>query len=147
VKRALLVAVAALLGAAWYVPRISADRYRDRVHAGLEKALGRQVEIGEVRFRLLPTPALTIANVTIGEDPKIGAEPIAYVTTLLAVPRITSLFRGPLEFASVDLQDASLNLTRVDRAERDVAWNFVTKDHSAVIEAMHSATLDLQATE
>ncbi len=100
------------------MPRISADRYRDRVHAALEKALGRQVEIGEVRFRLLPTPGLTIANVTIGEDPKIGAEPVAYVTTLLAVPRITSLFGGPLEFASVDLEDASLNLTRVDRARK-----------------------------
>ena len=35
-----------------------------------EKALGRKVEIGEVRFRLLPTPGLTISNVTIGEDPQ-----------------------------------------------------------------------------
>ena len=65
-----------------------------------------------------------ISNVTIGEDPTIGAEPVAYVTTLLAVPRITSLFGGPLEFASVDLEDASLNLTRVDHAEGGVSWNF-----------------------
>jgi hypothetical protein len=126
VKRILLVAVAAVLSAAMYVPRISADRYRDRVHAALEKALGRQVEIGELRFRLLPTPGLTIANVTIGEDPKIGAEPVAYVATLQAVPRITSLFGGPLEFASVNLQDASLNLTRVDLAQSDVSWNFAS---------------------
>ena len=124
-KRILALAIVLLLGAAWYVPtRISADRYRDRIHAALEKALGRQVEIGQVRLRLLPTPGLTIADVTIGEDPKIGAEPVAYVTTLLAVPRIGSLFGGPLEFASVDLQKASLNLTRVDRADSDVSWNF-----------------------
>lgn len=124
-KRLLALAIVLLLGAAWYVPtRISADRYRDRIHAALEKALGRQVEIGQVRLRLLPTPGLTIADVTIGEDPKIGAEPVAYVTTLLAVPRIGSLFGGPLEFASVDLQKASLNLTRVDRADSDVSWNF-----------------------
>src|SRR5579863_6139216 len=116
-KRLLLFAVVALLLAAVYVPRISADRYRDRVHAALEKALGRRVEIGEVRFRLIPAPGLTISNVTIGEDPDIGAEPAAYVTTLRAVPRIAALFGGPLEFASVDLEDASLNLTRVDHAE------------------------------
>src|ERR1700689_1008842 len=102
-KRILLIAVAALLAAGWYVPRISADHYRDRVHAALERALGRKVDIGLVRFRLLPTPGLTIENVSIGEDPNIGAEPVAYVDTLLAVPRVGSLFGGPLEFASVDL--------------------------------------------
>jgi len=139
-RRILIFAVVALLGAAWYVPRISADRYRDRIHAALEKALGRQVEIGQVRFQLLPTPGLTIANVTIGEDPKIGAEPVAYVTTLLAVPRIASLFRGPLQFSSVDLEDASLNLTRVDRAESDVSWNFASlmrKETLAAFPSVH----------
>lgn len=124
--RIFLVAIAALLLAAFYVPRISADRYRDRVHAALEKALGRKVEIGEVRFRLLPTPGLTITNVRIGEDPSIGAEPAAYVNTLSAVPRLTSLLGGPLEFASVDLGDASLNLTRVDRNRNGVSWNFAS---------------------
>ena len=139
-KRILFFAVMALLGAAIYVPRISADRYRDKVHAALEKALGRRVEIGELRFSLLPTPGLIIANVTIGEDPKIGAEPVAYVTTLKAVPRITSLFGGPLEFASVDLEDASLNLTRVDRAESDVSWNFASlmrKETLAAFPSVH----------
>jgi len=138
VKRILLFAVAALLAAGWYVPRISADHYRDRVHAALEKALGRQVEIGLLRFRLLPTPGLTIENVTIGEDPNIGAEPVAYVETLLAVPRITSLFGGPLEFASVDLGDASVNLTRVDRAQAGVSWNFTSLLKPEVLAAFPS---------
>jgi hypothetical protein len=117
-------AAALLLLAAVYVPKISGDRYGERVHAALRKALGREVEIGEVRFRVFPTPGLMISNVTIDEDPSIGVEPVAYVTMLRAVPRITSLFGGPLEFASVDLQDASLNLTRVDHAEGGVSWNF-----------------------
>ncbi|HVV46075.1 MAG TPA: hypothetical protein VHC72_12760 [Bryobacteraceae bacterium] len=124
--RAVMLGAAAILGAAIYVPRISADAYRDRIHAALEKALGRKVEIGEVRFRLLPTPGLTIKNVMIGDDPSIGAEPAAYVTTLHAVPRISSLLGWPLEFASVDLEDASLNLTRVDHARNGVQWNFTS---------------------
>src|SRR5580704_15406344 len=93
-----LAALLALLFAAFYVPRISADNYRERAKTALEKALGRKVEIGKVRFRLLPSPALTISDVIIGEDPGIGAEPAAYVTTLQAVPRFTALFGGPLEF-------------------------------------------------
>jgi hypothetical protein len=138
VKRILLFAAAALLAAGWYVPRISADHYRDRVHAALEKALGRKVDIGLLRFRLLPTPGLTIENVTIGEDPTIGAEPAAYVNTLLAVPRITSLFGGPLEFASVDLGDASVNLTRVDRVQAGVSWNFTSLLKPEVLAAFPS---------
>jgi hypothetical protein len=139
VKRLVALAIVLLVGAAWYLPtKISADRYRDRIHAALEKALGRQVEIGEVRMRLLPTPGLTIANVIIGEDPNIGAEPVAYVTTLRAVPRIGSLFRGPLEFASVDLEDASLNLTRVDQAQSGVSWNFESLMKSETLAAFPS---------
>ncbi|MDP9054467.1 MAG: hypothetical protein M3N93_09235, partial [Acidobacteriota bacterium] len=118
--------MAVILCAAWFVPRISASGYRDRVQAGLERALGRPVEIGDVRFQVLPSPGLTVTNVYIGEDPKIGAEPVAYVNTLLAVPRIMSLLGGALEFSSVNLEDASLNLTRVDNPVAGVAWNFAS---------------------
>jgi hypothetical protein len=122
--RITLLLFAAILLAVWFVPKISADRYRRPIQAALENALGRKVEIGEVRFRLLPEPGFTIANVTIGEDPHIGPEPVAYVTTLRAVPRIAALFGGALEFASVTLEDTSLNLTRVDDAAAGFRWNF-----------------------
>jgi hypothetical protein len=124
--RITLLAVAAFLFAAWYVPKIGAGQYRDRAQAALEKALGRQVEIGNIKFQLLPEPGFTIDDVRIGEDPKIGAETFAYVTQLRAVPRITSLFGGTLEFASVDLLDAHINLTRIDQPGDGVAWNFAS---------------------
>jgi hypothetical protein len=124
--RSILLAIFLVLFAAWYVPRIGAGQYRDRAQSALETALGRKVEIGEIRFRLLPAPGFTISDVRIGEDPKIGDETFAYVTTLRAVPRITSLFGGKLEFASVDLLDTSLNLTRVDKPQSGVNWNFAS---------------------
>jgi len=71
VKRYVFPGILVLLLAAFFVPRISADGYRERTRAALEKALGRKVEIGEVRFRLLPTPGMAISNVTIGEDPAL----------------------------------------------------------------------------
>ena len=102
IKR-ILMALVGLLALAAGVTQISGDRYRGPVQVALESGLHRKVEIGTVGFRLLPTPALTVSNVTIGEDPAIGREPVAYVTTLRAVPKLLSLLFGPLAFSSVTL--------------------------------------------
>jgi hypothetical protein len=122
----LLAAVALLFLAAWYVPQISAERYREPIRAGLENALGRKVEISEVSFRLLPVPGFTVTNVIVGEDPAVGLEPMAIVSVLRGRPRLSALFGGPLEFASVDLEDTSVNLTRVDKANEATRWNFTS---------------------
>ena len=123
-RRRILGAVAAVLLLSLVAPFIPADHYLEPTRTALERALGRKVEISSLRFRLLPQPGFTVSNVTIGEDPAIGPEPVAYVNTLRAIPRITALLAGRLEFASVDLEEASLNLTRVDRPDAGVQWNF-----------------------
>jgi hypothetical protein len=123
-KRWFGVAAVVLGLAAWYVPQISAARFREPIRKALESALGRKVNVGAVEFRVVPLPGFTVHEVVIGEDPAIGPEPVAYVTTLRARPRLSVLFGGALEFASVDLEDTSLNLTRVDRGENEVRWNF-----------------------
>ena len=116
-KRAMAVSCcrcACLCSAAVYVPQNQRRRLsRPGSRARSKKRWAARLKSARSGSAFLPTPGLTISDVTIGEDPKIGAEPVAYVKTLLAVPRITALFGGPLEFASVDLEDASLNLTRV----------------------------------
>jgi AsmA protein len=121
-----LYCVAAILIAAWYVPELNAERYREPIHSGLEAALDRRVKIGDVRFRLLPLPGFTISDVEIGEDPAIGAEPVAYVHTLRGRPTLSALFGGPLEFASVDLEETSVNLTRAEGSgdNASIRWNF-----------------------
>ena len=120
--RIVVVNILVILFAAWFVPKISADRYREPILRGLESALGRKVEIGRVMFRLLLFPGFTVEDVRIGEDPAIGIEPVAYVSTLRAVPRLTALFGGPLAFSSVDLEDTSVNLTRTE-SQQAVRWN------------------------
>lgn len=136
-KRWIFLAVVLLLAAALYVPRIGAGAYRERAHQALERTLHRKVKIGDVRFRLLPTPGITISDVEIGEDPNIGAEPVAYVTTLIAVPRLTALLGGPLEFASVNLEEAHINLTRVDSGS-GVRWNFASLMEPRLLNAFPS---------
>ncbi len=126
-----LYAIAGLLWAAWYVPRISADKYREPIHRALESALGRKVEVGQVQFQLLPVPGFTVENVKISEDPSVGPEPVAYISVMRGRPKLSALFGGPLEFASIDLEDTSVNLTRVDSVAGAAAgdagavkWNF-----------------------
>ncbi len=134
-----------LLGAAWYVPKISADRYREPIRLGLQNALGRKVEISEVQFQLLPVPGFTVTNVIVGEDPAIGPEPMAVISTLRGRPRLSALFGGPLEFASVDLEDTSVNLTRVNAtAQADAGtmrWNFSSLMRPKLLAAFPSVHL------
>lgn len=104
-------------------PFLGANRYRDRIRAGLQAALGRPVELGDVHFNLFTGPGFTVSKVMIHEDPTYGAEPIAYVESLSARPRLWPLMFGRLQFQSLRLDDAIVNLTRVD-AGPGAAWDF-----------------------
>ncbi len=124
--RAVLATILLFGLAAYALPTITEGWGRDRMLKALEDGLGRKVEIGQVRLRLLPTPGIAVSDVRIGEDPAIGKEPAAYVNTLVARPGILALLTGRIEVASVRLEDASLNLTRADNGPNGVQWNFST---------------------
>ncbi len=104
-------------------PFLHADRYRGRVEAALSSALGRKVEIGDLRLDLFTGPGFSASNVTIG-DSGANAEPFAYVGELRAVPRLLSLWTGHLEFASLTLEDAHVNLARTSAPDGTPLWNF-----------------------
>ena len=122
--RIILGCLSLLVLAAWAMPEVTEGWYRERMLKALEAGLGRKVEIGQVRFRLVPTPGYAISDVRIGEDPAVGQEPAAYVDTLVARPSLLALLQGKLTVGSVRLEDASLNLTRVDNGPGGVHWNF-----------------------
>jgi hypothetical protein len=140
-KRLILAVFLGLAFAVWYVPQISAGRFREPIHTELERALGRKVKIGEVKFQLFPSPGFTVSDVVIGEDPSIGPEPSAWVKTMRATPKLTALLGGPLEFASVDLEDSQINLTRVESAQNGVQWNFASLTHSRLPSSFPSVHL------
>jgi hypothetical protein len=116
VLAALMLAAAAVAVA----PFLHADRFRRKVHQSLEAALGRKVEIADVRFSLLRGPGFTLNKVVIHEDPAIGIEPIAYVASMEANIRIRALFAGRLEFSSLRLNEPSVNLVKTVAGP----WNF-----------------------
>jgi len=111
---------ALILFAAFGVPLINANRFRDRIREALEGALGRRVEIGNVAFHLLTGPGFRLENVIIGEDPAFGAEPFAYMASMQARVRLRTLWTGRVQLASLDLEEPSLNLVK----NLEGRWNF-----------------------
>lgn len=116
-------------------PFLTVNRYAERIRSGLEAALGRRVEFGDVHLNVFTGPGFTISNVVVHDDPAFGREPLAYVDSLEARPRLWPLLLGRLEFASLRLDDTSVNLTRVDRGPA-AAWSFTNLVHRTKFDAL-----------
>jgi len=116
--------------ASYAVPKFTEGWFRYRLLGALEEGLGRKIEIGQVHFRFVPTPGFAIGDVRIGEDPSVGAEPAAWIDTLVVRPSLIALLTGRFAVGSLRLEDddgsgISLNLTRVDSGSTGVRWNAV----------------------
>ena len=121
VIRRLLVAPVLVLAAGWILPYFfSAERYRRRLEAGLERALHRPVTFGAISLRLLPHPGFSIENAVVREDPAFGSEPFAHVERIDCDLKWRSLWHSQLDFARLTLKHPSLNIVRSDRGE----WNY-----------------------
>jgi hypothetical protein len=118
-RRSLVVALLAVLALGVMAPFLSADRLRPYIQAALEASLNRKVEIGAVHLNLFTGPGFTVDRVLIGDDPAAGIEPFAYVVSMRARVRITSLLAGRLAFSSLGLDSPSVNLVKTPSSP----WN------------------------
>lgn len=105
-------------------PTVNLNYFRGRLSQSLSRSLGRQVSIQDVHLRLLPMPGFTFRRLQISDDDEFGGEPILQTAeddgqNSAATLRLTSLWQGRLEIASVSLTRASLNLARAP----DGHWN------------------------
>jgi hypothetical protein len=132
----LSIALAMLLAAGIAAPYMSGNRFAPRIRTALENALGRKVDLGAIHFSLFAGPGFSVDNVVIHENPAIGIEPVAYVGTLEAVPRLISIFTGHLEFASIRLDDASINVAKTGGPSEPGRWNFELLLNRSVIRAI-----------
>lgn len=130
------IALALLLIVGIAAPYLSGNRFAPRIRTALESALGRKVEMGAVHFSLFAGPGFSVDNVVINENPAIGIEPIAYVGSLEAVPRLASIFGGHLEFASIRLDDATINAAKTGGPSEPGRWNFEPLLNRSVIRAI-----------
>ncbi len=105
-----IVAAAALIVLLLFFLRPGASRLKSRIISSISSGVGRPVDIGSVHIRLLPRPGFDLENVVVYDDPTFGAEPMLRASEVTAALRLTSLLRGRLEIARLDLTDPSLNL-------------------------------------
>ena len=116
------LAIAIMIAFGFLVPpSINLNHFRVRLSESLSQSLGRRVSIHDVHLRLLPLPGFTFRQIRISDDDEFGAEPILQTGSeeSVATLRLTSLWRGRLEIASLSLTQASLNLARAP----DGHWN------------------------
>jgi len=105
-----VLAAAALILLLLFLLRPGASRLKSRIILAISAGVGRSVDIGSVHLRLLPRPGFDLENLVVYEDPAFGAEPMLRASELTADLRLTSLVRGRLEIARLDLTEPSLNL-------------------------------------
>jgi len=120
VKRILIIAAILVVVIGFGVSYIPADILRPGIERALERSLGRRVEVGDVYISPLSGLGFKLEDVIIHEDPRAGMEPFAYVQSLEAHLRPLSLLRRRLEFSSLRLNEASINVVKTDGGP----WNF-----------------------
>ena len=112
---AVLVAILLVL----FLVRPGVSRWRWRATQSISQALGRRVQIGDIRLRFLPQLGFELDDFSIFDDPSFGAEPLLRAPSVNATVRLTALIRGRLEISSLSFNEASLNLTRNSEGQ----WN------------------------
>jgi uncharacterized protein involved in outer membrane biogenesis len=105
-----------------FLLRPGASRLKSRIAGSISAAVARPVEIGSVHIRLLPQPGFDLENLVVYDDPAFGAEPMLRAGEVTAILRLTSLARGRLEIARLELTEPSLNLVRGENGR----WNLET---------------------
>jgi AsmA protein len=85
---------------------------RNRIAGSIGSALGRRVELDNVRLRLLPQPGFDLEGLVIYDDPAFSAEPMIRAQDVSAAIRFRSLLHGRLEIATLSATDPSINLVR-----------------------------------
>src|SRR5579864_817036 len=114
-----ILAAALLLGSSGLSIALHLGWGRRPLLARLSASFGRPVQVGYFDFSLLNGIELEAHGVTVGEDPRFGAEYFLRADQLTASPRWARLLRGRFELGTVSIANASLNLVRAG----DEHWN------------------------
>ena len=137
-KRTILTAVAATLAVALLLPSlVDVNRFRSQIVVALEAGLGRPVQVGDVRLKLLSGPGFDLENVSVADEAAFGIEPFARMPTLRATLRLRSLWTGRFSFSSLVFVRPSLNLAR----NRGGRWNVEPLLRRAAATSRHPSAL------
>ena len=127
----IVVLVAALL---IFAATFDVNKYRGTIQTELEKRLGRNVALGDMRLSVFP-PRFRVQNLAIADDPAFNNDaPFVKAQELDVSVRLLPLFHKQVEVDSLELQRPSVNLIKNSSG----IWNFVSLGHPAAGQATPS---------
>ncbi|HEV2112951.1 MAG TPA: AsmA family protein, partial [Terriglobales bacterium] len=118
-RRLFYLALLILLVLALAPPLFTLNSFRNRLESAMSAAVSRKVTVKNVHLRLLPAPGFNLEGFEIQDDPAFSPEPLLRADEVSATLRLSSLWRGKVEVATLSLQEPSLNLVR----GADGHWN------------------------
>ena len=120
---ALLVIVVIVVVAALLLPHlIDINKYHSQIQTQLEKKLGRQVSLGEMRLSLFPL-SFKVSKPVIAEDSRFDTgRPFATAEELAVSVKFWPLLRKEIDVKSLTLDRPHIELVRNAQGE----WNFAT---------------------
>lgn len=91
------------------------NQFREEIEAQASEAAGRPVSIdGDIRFRILPAPHLTLGKIKVGHNPDADSLPsdlnFATFAEIDGEVALAPLLSGDIEITSVRISDPELNL-------------------------------------
>jgi len=119
-RRALTAIGAVVL--VFFLFRPAVNQLRKRIASSISSALGRRVEIENVRVGILPKPGFDLEGLVVYDDPAFSAEPMIRAQDVSAAIRIRSLLRGRLEIATLSASEPSINIVRNNQGR----WNLAS---------------------
>ena len=101
-------------------PFIDLGNYKSQYLPLVERALGRRVDVGEVRLRILPRPMIYLSRCEISDNPQFSRAPFFSAQRVALVLKFWPLISGKLHVEEVVLEQPVIQLVK----RRDGIFNF-----------------------
>ena len=123
-KKALLIIVGilVLLVAAVVVvpPLIDLGAYKGRYLPLVEHALQRKVDVGEIHFRIVPSPAIRLSGLRVLDNPAFSKEPFFTAQSVSLRLRLQPLLKGKFQVEEFIVEKPAIHLVK----KPDGTFNF-----------------------
>ena len=118
----ILIGILALLVAAVILvpPFIDLGAYKARYLPLVEEALGRKVDVGEIRLRIVPEPAIRLSGLKVSDNPAFSKELFFSVQEMSLRLKLWPLFQGQFQVEEFIVEKPIVNLLK----KPDGTFNF-----------------------
>jgi AsmA protein len=123
-RRALLIATVILIllivAIVLIPPLIDLGAYKGRYLPLVEQALQRKVDVGEIRLRIVPSPAIRLSRLSVLDNPAFSKEPFFTAQSVSLRLSLRPLLKGKFQVEEFSVEKPAVNLVK----KPDGTFNF-----------------------